>query len=211
MIIKRPFTKHDDTLPVPLAEMLISKMTHDLASPLGAVRNGVEFLKDESAGMGAEALDLLEQSAHVSSARLRFFRLAYGNDMGSHNLTAHQISAVINSYFKYENRLKIEIENCQDGVPAPLIKLLFNALLCGMGCLPKGGTIYINEATSTDIALTVAGDEVRGDFVLDGETNEITPHTVQPIYMQFLLGRYRYEYRLETLPKSLNFTVHYKK
>lgn len=65
-------------------ELVCSRICHDLVSPVGAVNNGVELIReiaDEStlnSGLQGEALALIAHSAEQGSRRLRVLRLAYG-------------------------------------------------------------------------------------------------------------------------------------
>ncbi|TVQ84688.1 MAG: hypothetical protein EA357_02550 [Micavibrio sp.] len=59
-------------------ELLASRMCHDLVSPVGAVNNGIELMRDLGPDMAADALDLIESSIGQAAVRLKLFRLAYG-------------------------------------------------------------------------------------------------------------------------------------
>src|SRR5215213_5704968 len=62
-----------------LASLLCSRLCHDLLSPVGALSNGLELLADEKdPEMRRRCFELLEQSARISTDKLKFFRLAYG-------------------------------------------------------------------------------------------------------------------------------------
>src|SRR5579872_2446483 len=64
---------------IEIAALLVSRVCHDLVSPVGAVVNGLEVLEDETdAAMKADALRLVAASAEQASARLQFARLAFG-------------------------------------------------------------------------------------------------------------------------------------
>jgi len=64
---------------IDLAALLVSRVCHDLVSPVGAVVNGLEVLADETdVTMRADALRLVAASAEQASARLQFARLAFG-------------------------------------------------------------------------------------------------------------------------------------
>src|SRR5215469_9964371 len=64
---------------IDIAALLVSRLCHDLVSPVGAVVNGLEVLEDENdAAMRADALRLVAASAEQASARLQFARLAFG-------------------------------------------------------------------------------------------------------------------------------------
>src|SRR5918993_5121172 len=62
-----------------LAALLCSRLCHDMLSPVGALSNGLELLADEKdPEMRKRCFELLEQSAQISTDKLKFFRLAYG-------------------------------------------------------------------------------------------------------------------------------------
>ena len=62
-----------------LAALLCSRLCHDMLSPVGALSNGLELLADETdQGMRDNVIELLEQSARISTGKLKFFRLAFG-------------------------------------------------------------------------------------------------------------------------------------
>src|ERR1700749_2542971 len=61
------------------AALLVSRVCHDLVSPVGAVVNGLEVLEEErDAAMRADALKLVTSSAALAAARLQFARIAFG-------------------------------------------------------------------------------------------------------------------------------------
>lgn len=77
---------------VRVLELLASKLCHDLVSPVGAIRNGLELIEEmqEDAegvdgeagsvppGFLTEAVGLIAHSSAQADRRLRVFRLAYG-------------------------------------------------------------------------------------------------------------------------------------
>ena len=68
-----------DTAALDLASLLASRLCHDMLSPVGALSNGLELLADEKdPEMRKRCFELLEQSAKISTDKLKFFRLAYG-------------------------------------------------------------------------------------------------------------------------------------
>ncbi len=60
-----------------LAALVGSRICHDLISPIGAIGNGVELLSLTDGDTDAE-MDLITQSVQNASARIRYFRIAYG-------------------------------------------------------------------------------------------------------------------------------------
>ena len=61
-----------------LTSLVGTRICHDLVNPLGAISNGVELMGLAGSARSPE-LDLIEESVQSASARIRFFRLAYGS------------------------------------------------------------------------------------------------------------------------------------
>jgi hypothetical protein len=69
-----------------MSELLLTRFTHDIAGPVSAVSNGLDFLMNDAKNVddpgGIEiknqAVDLVEESAKQSLARLQAYRVAYG-------------------------------------------------------------------------------------------------------------------------------------
>src|ERR1700753_2302190 len=84
------------------AAMLVSRVCHDLVSPVGAVVNGLEVLEDETdSAMRADALRLVAVSAELAAARLKFPPIAYGaaGSVGA-ELDLTEVSRVVEGLMK---------------------------------------------------------------------------------------------------------------
>ena len=68
----------DFKIDVRIAELLASRLCHDLVGPIGAIGNGLELLSDDEFGMADDAMQLTVNSARQASNILQYFRLAYG-------------------------------------------------------------------------------------------------------------------------------------
>jgi histidine phosphotransferase ChpT len=78
--VKSPPASPDET---DLGALLVSRVCHDLISPVAAISNGLEILADEQdAQMREHAMRLIEHSVGQAKARLLFARMAFGA-MGS--------------------------------------------------------------------------------------------------------------------------------
>ncbi len=62
-----------------VAELLASRLCHDLISPVGAVNSGIELMTEFGDGPDSESMALITSSARTASDKLLFFRIAYGN------------------------------------------------------------------------------------------------------------------------------------
>src|ERR1700735_3589316 len=83
-----------------LAELLCTRLCHDLTGPIGAIANGAEFLNGEDgAKMQDMAVELINTSAAQAVSRLQFYRRAYGriNDDGEANLDS--LRKIVSDFF----------------------------------------------------------------------------------------------------------------
>lgn len=132
----------DPVLPADLVALVGSRLCHDLISPLGAIGNGVELLAMSGAGMSPE-LQLIAQSVASASARLKFFRVAFGQAGAGQRLGQPEIAALLADV---ESGGRLKIEWLAPGDQARLaVKLCFLGVLCLESALPWGGTIRIQE------------------------------------------------------------------
>ncbi len=165
---------------------LVSRVCHDLVGPLGAVVNGLEVLEDErDAAMRADALKIVTSSAAQALARLQFMRIAFGAagsagaelDLGEvHRLISGLVST---------GRVVLDWEPPHVNWPKDWAKLLMNATLIGIDCLPRGGTVRIEANTETPgfkVTATGQGARVAEDIdrAMRGELND-DARGVQPV------------------------------
>lgn len=124
-------------------ELLVSRICHDLVSPVGAINNGVELIDEMGPGAGQEALTLIADSAEAAARRLRLFRFAFGAAGGHDGLDPAQARLTVEGWFR-GGRVRVD---WQADLPAPpprgLLKLLLIAALLADEALPAGGTVRI--------------------------------------------------------------------
>lgn len=66
-----------------LAQLLCTRLCHDLAGPIGAVAAGVELIGDDPAMADAETIGLIGDSSSAASRKLKFLRAALGAAQGA--------------------------------------------------------------------------------------------------------------------------------
>jgi len=129
------------------AALLVSRVCHDLVSPVGAVVNGLEVLEDETdMAMRADALRLVAASAEQAAARLQFARIAFGaaGSAGA-ELDLAEVGRIMSGLLKGG---KVELVWQAEAVnwPKDWAKLLMNAVLVGADSLPRGGKVYVETS-----------------------------------------------------------------
>ena len=128
--------------PDDLTALLGSRICHDLISPLGAIGNGVELLMMTGAAHGPE-MALISESVTNASARIRFFRIAYGLASPGQPVARTEIRSILDDMTR-GGRLCIDWQVASDP-PRPEVKLAFLALQCIETALPHGGRVTITN------------------------------------------------------------------
>lgn len=147
-----------------VAQLLCSRLCHDLAGPVGAVNAGLELL-EETAAKGDDALQLVGRSAGQVRSRLAFLRLAFG--LGTMGGGAMDLDAVrdLSADLLGDGGVTLDWQPCPGRAVPPLgAKLLLNLVLLAVDCLPRGGTLGVRFADLPEglgVAMTAAGHRAR--------------------------------------------------
>ncbi len=172
-----PMPQDQNLDPFDLVALLGSRLCHDLISPMGAIANGVELL--EMAGGRSPELELIAQSVAAANARLKFFRVAFGQASAEQRLGGPEILALL-AEMSGSGRLKYRWEAAGDQARRD-VKHCFLALLCLEAALPWGGTVEIARAERGWV-LRAEGARVKADpelwGVLSGAEKTLAPAQV---------------------------------
>ncbi len=165
-----------------VAELLCSRLCHDLISPVSAINNGLEFLQGDDPAMFEDALGLVKQSGAQAADRLGYFRVAFGVGGDRDSLGMNEIKALAAS-FAAEKGLQIVWTGAESAdeteIGRDMGKLLLNLILFCADCLPRKGTISLDMALKSEnpaVSIQLEGDrcQVRED-VQPGLSPDISP------------------------------------
>jgi histidine phosphotransferase ChpT len=181
-----------------LAALLCSRLCHDMLSPVGALSNGLELLADEKdPEMRKRCFELLEQSARISTDKLKFFRLAYGAAGGfGDEVPSDEPRELVAGLIAANERVTLEWAVSDATLPKPAVKVLLNLSAIAIDALVRGGALSIGAERrdgATEIAVRAAGPRVAFDGnigkALDGslDTRELAGRTA-PAHMIRLLA-----------------------
>lgn len=181
-----------------VAQLLCSRVCHDLIGPVGAVSSGIELM-GEDGSMAEDAMALIVKSSAQASRRLAFFRTAFGlgGATGPRAVSeGRDLAAALFDKGRAELDWPPEATRCAEGVVGPLaVKLLLNLVLLGVDCLPRGGAVAVRAAPMGDgvgIAVTAAGegarlrDGVADAMAADPAPDALSAHTVAAAFAQSL-------------------------
>lgn len=154
-----------------LAELLCTRLCHDLTGPIGAVNNGAEFLSEEGFDLQSQAVDLIVSSAFSAVSRLQFYRIAYGNvkEHGEANLSEKQKIAI--DYFAGTKITLDWPETHTDAagisISLKMLRLIYNLLIIASSCLIRGGKISVrldkDDSANKVITVSAVGANMKWD------------------------------------------------
>jgi len=182
-----------------VAELLASRLCHDLVGPIGAVNNGMELLEDEDLGMADDAVGLAAQSARQAANILQYYRLAYGMAGGR---IGGDLNALRELAAGYLAAGKIDLDwnaRLPDGdAPEGLGKILLNLVALAKEMLPRGGTLRVellNEGGRLSAVVSAEGagaairEETAPGLAPDAVVEDLTPRNVHAYFTRTLARR----------------------
>ena len=142
-----------------LADLIGSRICHDLISPIGAISNGVELINMSGSLSGPE-MNLISESVENANARIRFFRIAFGSAGRDQRIGRAEITSILADMSR-GGRLVTEWQTAVD-LPRPMVKLAFLVLQCLDHALPWGGRVNVNSV-GDNWAILGEADQLRFD------------------------------------------------
>jgi histidine phosphotransferase ChpT len=175
-----------------LAALLCSRLCHDLISPVGAIINGLEVMEeDKDEETKTFALDLIKKSATQASAKLQFYRLAFGA-AGSAGAQIELGDAEKAARGLLEDGKTTLVWNLPRALVAKnRVKLLLNMLLVAGGSIPRGGTLTA-EPMGEGYQVTARGGlnarlgPTTADLLAGSPAEPVSAHAIQPVYSGIL-------------------------
>lgn len=182
-----------------VAELLCSRLCHDLVGPVGSVNHGIELLEEGVGALMGEATQMIGQSAEQAAARLEFFRVAFGlSGGGSGQMSMEEGRKLAAGFVKQDVQLNWPVveglpwSDQDKRVPKDVIKVILNLVMLGLDCLPRNGSLSLSQAVLPEglgVALVVEGpkahvkDEIQKAISPDANCDSLTARTVQPYFM----------------------------
>lgn len=149
-----------------LAELMVTRFTHDISGPVSAIANGLDFVlndaKDTKIKEGLEvknqAINLIEESSLQALARVQVYRMAYGV-IYSKDATCpmSEVTKILNDFF-YKSQVKINWGATVPSHVTCLERRMCVAMMIIMGrVLIYGGKINVTFAKEGDGFIELKG------------------------------------------------------
>jgi histidine phosphotransferase ChpT len=154
----------EPTIELRVAELLASRLCHDLVSPVGAVNSGIELLTEFGDDPDGESMGLISTSARTASEKLQFFRIAYGNAGTGANIPLGDGLRLIEPVCANQRTTVALDDTTGNTMPgAGAVKLLLNVAVIAGECLPRGGELRVAVDAEMRAQVTAAGQGARID------------------------------------------------
>jgi len=135
---------------IEVLEQVCSRICHDLAGPIGAIRNGLELIadaeEDGADASGDQALELIGHSAGHAAKRLRLFRLAYGRATSEGVRSFSELRETATEWLA-GGRVTLQWPpgNPDDDLAAKpgLAKTILNLVVLAAEAIPQGGIVTV--------------------------------------------------------------------
>lgn len=175
----RPHTQTD------LSALLGSRICHDLISPLGAIGNGLELLTLTGLNDDSPEFALMAQSVEAANARIRLFRIAFGQSSTGQTVPVSDLSDILDSGFA-NRRLRLT-HSLPTVISRDEARIALLALLTVETALPLGGDLTLAQDggvwTLTARAKRIGADPRLWASLDSGQT----PAGLSPAEVQFAL------------------------
>ena len=175
-----------------LTALLGSRICHDLISPIGAIGNGLELLMMDGAQGGPEMV-LISESVANASARIRFFRVAFGMAQPDQRIGRAEVQSILTD-LTIGGRLQIDWQSDSD-LSRTEVKIVFLLIQCLENAMAYGGRVSVSRNAEKWLITGQANKlKINTDLweVLanPAATPEITPALVQfPLVADEVLRR----------------------
>ena len=196
-------------------ELLSAKFCHDLAGPIGAVNNGIDFLNSSNAQMQERATELVEMSSKQAIHRLTFLRQAYGflqqnSETGISNLK----SLIINFFYKSKVKVNFFIDKSIDNLDRNILKITLNLTMLASTAIMYNGILNINisKDDNNNCVVTIEGigssSKIEPEIVSILESTkdiEVTTRNVQCFYTKYIADSIHYKFEISNIDDRVTF------
>ena len=207
-------------LDVKVAQLLCSRLCHDLVGSASAINAGLEMI-NEDPGDPAGPLDLMGNSAGQMTRRLAFFRAAFGLAEGARGpASVEEIRSLASDMMQGGkvalNWVDAETDDASRVLPAEIGKVCLNLILAGSECLPRGGGIDVHLTDIPEgigIALESRGQSARisedmaAALASNAGLGQLNAHNVHVYFAQLLARSVGGEIECQTDPSEESIQI----
>lgn len=178
--------------PPDLAAVISSRICHDLVSPVGAIVNGVDLIREIGPGGLDSEFGMISQSADRASGLLQFYRLAFGAAAEDAEGVSRQ--ALMEKASAMIATPRVSLTWSETGGPAltrPEARFLSQILLCARSLTGMSANVQVDLPADRTFPVTITID---GDLSSGAEDrlrllqDPAAPVELSPRIIEFVLA-----------------------
>ena len=194
-----------------LLELMSARMFHDLAGPVGAVNNSLEFFEEEDPSIREKALEIVKSSSNEAILRLKYFRQAYG-PVNDDEMALNDILPLIIEFLEKTKVTLVCSNEDNIAVNSHIAKVILNFVVIALGSMIYGGTLeVIPHKNSLKIKFN-GKDLILNDdtlALLSGDIKHITltSANIQIYYTNMIMQDAKYKVAIEKNADEVIFII----
>ena len=174
--------KHD---PLQLATLIGSRICHDLASPIGAVKNGLELLHLSSENSRGPEISLIEESSDNAIGQINFFRIAFGMGSKHAELSPDRARNILSPLF---NGSRVVLSwSIETNITRIEAQAIFLSILCLETVMPLGGEIHIGRQKDKTLVKGTSSNFSYNAELWNSLLQPFQRRDIAPAHVHFLL------------------------
>lgn len=190
-----------------LGGLLVARLCHDLAGPVGSLGNGAELLaEEEDAEVRAQFTQLMAEAGAQAARRLVFFRLAFGVSI-DRPMPAEEARAALRGWLDPGCALDWRLGGDLPRIEGRLALIM--GLIAGEG-LRDGGVVRLDRAPAGLVAEAVGGGIRLGEdtaHALAGEAAPPSPKIAPALLAAALAGQTGRRFEIEHAATRLRLAL----
>jgi histidine phosphotransferase ChpT len=178
-------------------ELLSAKFCHDLAGPVGAISNGLDFLESKDLVMKEKSVQLIEDSSEKLVAMVRLFRTLYGKTIFAGEANLSDLKILTATYFK-STKIQLDWPNDHLFVQGYSInhlaaKLIIAIVIAGSSLLVNAGIIAVRlnkVAQGCQVNISISGKNIKKNTeYVEALSENISNENINNKNINFYLAR----------------------
>ncbi|MDA7550313.1 histidine phosphotransferase family protein [Rhodobacteraceae bacterium] len=174
--------KHD---PLQLATLIGSRICHDLASPICAVKNGLELLHLSSENSRGPEISLIEESSDNAIGQINFFRIAFGMGSKHAELSPDRARNILSPLF---NGSRVVLSwSIETNITRIEAQAIFLSILCLETAMSLGGEIHLGRQKDKTTVKGSSSNFSQNPELWNSLLQPSKRHDIAPAHVHFLL------------------------
>ena len=185
-----------------LSQLLMTRVSHDLAGMAGSVLNGIELFEEMN---DPETIALSKDSAKAFIARVKFYRAVLGLDGAFVN--ANEVKVLTDEFLRTYRKITLDFKIKEADAKTLRLAMLIAMVLTDT--FTKGGVILMDNKDG--LSIVAQGENINFtpeiEEALNGELSELSAKYAPALLCSFLLKFYKKKMTVDATRHVVTFKI----